>query len=173
MPPRSSLSFRNSSVSCLSSPARPDQFTFIARLDDRMRHDGARPLEGVDLGHHRRVDQPSLREELGVGPVRMLRREQIADVVVLIGEERVEHRQTDPPVVGEPAEVQAGVGIDRKQAGGLHAQLAADARAQLRRGGRVAPVNLRRVPPVAVEIRVGRGVAWSPPGWGPRPIEAP
>ena len=65
--------------------------------------------------------------------VGLLVREQIADVVVLEREQRVEHGQPDPPVVGEPGEVDAGLGIDRQQARRLDAQLAADAGAQLGR----------------------------------------
>ena len=76
------------------------------QLDDRVREDGRRPFDGVDLGQQRRVDQLRLREQLVVGPVGVLRCEQVADVVVLEREERVQHRQADPPVVGEAGEVQ-------------------------------------------------------------------
>ena len=86
-----------------SSPTSPDQFTFIASLMIGCGRIARRPLDGVDLRHHRRVDQLGLAKQLVVGPVRMLVREQIADVVVLEREERVQHGEADPPVVGEAA----------------------------------------------------------------------
>ena len=133
MPPSSSLSSRNFSsvLQVLAGQARP--VDVHRRLDDRVRHDRRRPLDGVDLGHQRRVDQLGLAIQLLVVPARVLVREQIADVVVLQREQRVEHRQADPPVVGEAGEVHAGLGIDRQQPGRLDPQLAADAGPQLRR----------------------------------------
>ena len=45
-------------------------------------------------------------------------------MVVLEREQRVKHRQADPPVVGEPAEVESGLRIDRQQFGRLELELA-------------------------------------------------
>ena len=138
------------------------------QLDDRVRQDRRRPLDRVDLRHQRRVDQLGLAKQLLVVPVLVIVREQIADVVVLQREERVEHRQADPPVVAEAGEVHAGVGVDRQQAGWLDPELAGAVRAQL--GGHVvaAAVDLRRVPPVAVRDWCRPAAASSPraPGRG-------
>ena len=121
-----------------------------------MRQDGGRPVDRMDLRHQRRVDQLGLAIELLVVPFRVLVLEQIADVVVLLREQGVEHRQADPPVVAEAGEVRTGLRIHRQQPGRLEPQLAADVSADLLRGRGVAAVDLRRVPPVAVQVGVGR-----------------
>jgi hypothetical protein len=111
-------------------------------LDDRMRQDRRRPLDGVDLGDERRGDQPRLVEELLVGPVRVLGGEEVAHMVVFPREERVEHGQADPPVVGEAADADAADRIDRQQAGWLDLQFAADHRPHFPRGLGVAAIQL-------------------------------
>ena len=108
MPPRISLSLRNSKTSWSSSPARPYQFVFIAISMTGCGTIAGVHSDGVNLGHQRRVDELGLR----VTAARRSSRgcslgEQVADVVVLQREQRVEHREPDPPVVGEPAQVHA------------------------------------------------------------------
>ena len=44
------------------------------RLDDRVRQDRGGPLDGVDLGHQRRIDQPRLLEQPLVVPDRVVPR---------------------------------------------------------------------------------------------------
>ena len=61
-----------------------------------VRQDGRGPLDGVDLGHHRGVDQPGRLEQRLVVPGRVALRQQVADRVVLAREEGVQQRRARP-----------------------------------------------------------------------------
>ena len=67
-----------------------------------VRQDGRRPLDGVDLRHDGGVHQPGDVEQPVVVPVGMRGLQVVADRVVLADEQRVQHRQADPPVADEP-----------------------------------------------------------------------
>ena len=132
-------------------PVRPHR---VARR--RMRDDRGRPLDGVDLGHQRRVDQARLVEELVVRPRRVLAAQPVADRVVLEREQRVQDREAEPPVAGHPGQVDPLLQVARQLAVGVEAQLAVLVRAQ-RAGERgVAAVDLRAVPPVRIGGHVRR-----------------
>ena len=94
--------------------------------------------------------------ELRVGPAGMLPNKQIADVIVLLREQRVQHRESDPPVLGESAQMNAGVRIDGQQFRRFEFQLAALAGSKPGRDDRVGAVDLRTVPPMPVRVRVRR-----------------
>ena len=136
---------------------KPVPYAVHRIFDGRVRHDRRRPLRGVNLGHQGGVDELRRSVQPGIVPVRMIPGQQVADVVVLLGEDRVEHRQPDPPVVGETAQVHAGLGVHRQQLCRFEPELAALACSQRRRHHRIRAVNLRSIPPVAVRVRVCRG----------------
>ena len=115
-----------------------------------MRDDRGRPVDGVDLRHQGRVHEPRLVVELLVGELGMARRELVADRVVLAHEERVEERQADPEVAGDPAQVDVRFEILRWQPLLVDPQLPLLAGAQPVGESLVAPIDLRPVPPVRV-----------------------
>ena len=84
-------------------------------LDDRMRHNRAGPLEGMDFGQKGGVDQLGLGVKLIVSPRRLQRRQLITNVIVLQREQGMEHRETHPPVVAEACEIDAGIRIHGQQ----------------------------------------------------------
>ena len=163
MPPSTSESLRNCEhvLRVLAGEAGP--VDVHASHDDWIRDDRTRPLERVDLGHQRGVDQPGFAEELLVVPVGVLVREQVADRVVLQREQRVEHRQTDPPVVVKPLKFTPVSGSTGSSPVGSIRSLPPILVAHLRRRVGVGAVELRRIPPVAVQIGVG-GRAGRPGG---------
>ena len=118
-----------------------------AVVQRRVGQDGRRPFDGVDLGHHRGVDQPRHVEQPVVVPLGVGRRQVRADGVVLAREQRVQHRQAHPPVADEPGVLHAVVGHGQA-AVGLQPQAAAGVLAQAVLRGLVAAVQLRAVPPV-------------------------
>ena len=118
----------------------------------RVRDDRRRPLDGVDLRHQRRVDQPRLAEELVVRPLGMLCRQPVGDRVVLEREERVQQGEAEPEVAGDARQVELRVEVTRQLAVGVEPEPAARALAERARHRRLAPVDLRAVPPV----RIGR-----------------
>ena len=72
-----------------------------------MRQDGWCPLDGMDLRHQGAVDQPRRVEQTLVVPGGVLALESLADGIVLLGEERVQAREAEPPVLGEARAVDA------------------------------------------------------------------
>src|SRR5215218_9715981 len=60
-------------------------------LQGRMTEDGGGPLDGVNLGHERHIDEPGAREQIIVGPGWVLGTEVVADCVVLQGKEHSHH----------------------------------------------------------------------------------
>ena len=125
-------------------------------LGHRVRQDGRRPLDGVDLGHERRVDELGFAVQLRIGPSRMFPDQEVADVVVLARKHRVKHREPNPPVFGESAQVHAGVGVDGQELRRLDLQLAAFPGSQLGGDFWIGPINLRSIPPVSVWVCVCR-----------------
>ncbi len=125
MPPRISLSFEELEDFLQLAALQAVPVRIHRDLHDRVRQNRRRPFDRVDLGHQRRVDEARFGVELSVAPRRVLTRQQIAHVVVLEREERVEHRQPDPPVIGEPAEMHARLWIDGQEPGRLQLELAA------------------------------------------------
>ena len=123
---------RAAAASAPTAGSAPYQLAFIAGLEHRRREDAGRPLDGVDLRHQRRVDEPRGQEQPLVVPGRVVALEVVADRVVLLDEQRVEQRQADPVVVAEAGRVDAverRVGLVR-QAAVLDDHLAVLARAQ-------------------------------------------
>src|SRR3712207_6761544 len=93
--------------------------------------DARRPLDGVDLRHQRRVDEPGGVEQALVVPARVLLLEHVADRVVLLGEQRVEAREPEPPVLVEAGGVDAGLlGVGEQAAVVADLELAVLHRAQ-------------------------------------------
>ena len=135
-------------------PVRPHP-----ELRRRVRDDRRRPLDRVDLRHQRRRDQARLREELVVGPVRVLGGEPVCDRVVLAREERVQERQPEPEVPGDAREVDLRVEVARQLAVRVEAEPAARVLAERARDRRLAAVDLRAVPPVRVGRHPGRRAA--------------
>ena len=123
----------------------------------RVRDDGRRPVDGVDLRHQRRVDEPGLVVEILVVELGVLRVQVLADRVVLAHEQRVEQREADPEVARDAGQVDVLLELDRRQARLVDLQLAVGVRAERVGEGRVAPVDLRAVPPVAVVGEEDRG----------------
>ncbi len=113
-----------------------------------VREDRGRPLDGVDLRHHRRVDQPGRLEQRLVTPVGMMGLERVADRVVLAHEQGVDGAQGHPPVAREASGLGARVGIDRQQALVGDRELSVDPAADLRLRAPIAAVKLRPVPPM-------------------------
>ena len=128
-----------------------DQQAVPVGVQRRVQHlvgqDRRRPFDRVDLGHDRGVDEPRHVEEARVAPLRITGLELVADGVVLVHEQRVQHRQADPPVALEAGLLDA-LAVERQRAVGVDAHLAADVAAQRVLRGLVAAVDLRAVPPV-------------------------
>jgi hypothetical protein len=71
----------------------------------------------VDLCHHRRIDHARSVVEFVVCPLPALAgAEGVTDCVVLLDEERVQERQTDPEVAAWAFGVEKGVEVGRVQA---------------------------------------------------------
>ena len=126
-------------------------------LDDRVRQDRRRPLDGVDLRHERRVDQPRLREraassfQSGCSCASRSQMSLCSSVNSVWSIASPIHQLSVKPV-----KLHARLRIDRQQPGRLEPELAADRPSAASRptsGSRA--VDLRRVPPVAVQIDVG------------------
>src|SRR5215207_2859524 len=125
-----------------------------------MINDGRGPFDGVDLGQQRGTDEPGMVEQLIVRPGRVLRAEAVTDGVVLEGEERVQHRQTDPEpghVGWMPVVLAIGARSDVWQAVGIDSKLAVDPGPYPPLKSSVAAVDLRRVPPVCFGVDEGGG----------------
>ena len=88
MPLITSLGERRPKRWCSFSPARPHQFARSGDLRRRVADHGRRPLDRVDLGDQRGVDQARPLEEVVVGPRRVLGSQPVADRVVLADEDR-------------------------------------------------------------------------------------
>ena len=132
----------------------------------RVRDDRRRPLDRVDLRHQRRRDQPRLREELVVRPLRVLGGEPVGDRVVLAREERVQERQPEPEVPGDARQVELRVEVARQLAVRVEPEPAARMLAERARDRGLAAVDLRAVPPVRVGRHPGRRRRRSRPGTG-------
>jgi hypothetical protein len=123
------------------------------RPERRVVDDARRPLDRVDLGHQRRVDQPRRVEQPLVVPARVLLLENVADRVVLLGEQRVQAGEPEPPVLVEAGQVDAGLGrILRQPAVRPDLQLAVLEGADRVLGLLVGAVDLRAVPPVGLGV---------------------
>ena len=79
----------------------------------------------------------------------------VADRVVLEGEQGVQHAEADPPVLAEPGDRRAGLGVQREPAVLQH-QLAVGERADAPLLLLGAAVDARGVPPVREPVDVGR-----------------
>ena len=135
----------------------------------RMGDDRGRPVDRVDLRHQRRVHEPCLVVEVLVAQLRVLRVQAVADRVVLEHEQRVQDREPDPEVAGDPGEVDVRLDLLRDQAARVELELPVLAGADGLSKRRVAAVDLRPVPPVRVRggerrrpVRVGAGVPAGP-----------
>ena len=155
MPPRTSFELR------LAEPLAEDPVPVRPHpeLRRRVRDDRRRPLDRVDLRHQRRRDQARLREELVVGPRRVLGGEPVCDRVVLAREERVQERQPEPEVPGDAGEVDLRVEVAWQLAVRVEPEPAARVLAERARDRRLAAVDLRAVPPVRVGRHPGRRAA--------------
>jgi hypothetical protein len=102
----------------------------------------------VDLRHQRSGHEARLVEELVVRPLRVFLRKPVGDCVVLVGEERVQKCEAEPEVARDAGQVDLGVEVARELAVRIEAEPAAASLPKRRRDGRLAPVDLRAVPPV-------------------------
>ena len=129
---------------------------------------GRRPFDRVDLGDESGVDEPRLLEQpLAIGG-RMVDAQPIDDGIVLAREQRVHHRQADPPVAVHSGKLLVGdvaCRIDGKMPAFIEMQLAV--RAHLPGGGirahraldlQIRAVDLRGIPPMRLGIAIGRGL---------------
>ena len=138
----------------LQSPPVPPHRHFGGRVADDCRS----PLEGMDLGHERGVDQSRLVKQILVGPRRVLGLEPVADGVVLQPEQREHHRQADPPA-RDAADLDQVRGRDVDQAVRTDSHLPVCSRPYHPVEELVAPVDLGAVPPVGLGVEERRGRA--------------
>jgi hypothetical protein len=103
--------------------------------------DAWRPLDGVDLGQQGSVNQSRAIEYVVVRPGWKLRRQTIADGVVLEREQVVQQAQADPVVTVDAGQIDALV-VLRQEAVGGDLELAALARAQLHEHVLAAAIQL-------------------------------
>ncbi len=68
-----------------------------SNLQHRVAKNCCSPLDGVDLGNQRSVDQPCVFEQVVIVPLGIRRLQCFADRVVLQREQREEHLQSNPP----------------------------------------------------------------------------
>ena len=82
----------------------------------------------MDLGHDRGVHQPRHVEQPVIVPIGMARFQPVTDRVVLVREQRVQHRQAHPPVADETGRFHSVRGAGKRVVVG-EPELAADAAA--------------------------------------------
>ena len=116
----------------------------------RVGDDRRRPVDRMDLGHERGVDQARLLVKGLVVELRVLGVQPLADRVVLEHEERVQQCEADPEVAGDAAKVDVRLHILGQQPFGRDPQQTVFPGADRAREGWVAAVDLRAVPPVRV-----------------------
>ena len=147
-----------------------------ADLQRRVGQDRRRPIDRVDLGHQRIVDHARDAENLRilllrrflriVPPFRVGLDQAVADGVVLQREQVVQHAQSEPPVLRQSGDFDAG-GIDRNHPGfRIDIELAVLPGAIFGAGRRIVAVDLRSVPPMGLGIGIGGrpGVVVGPAG---------
>ena len=142
----------------------------------RVGDDRGRPLDRVDLRHHRGVDQAGLVVELLVAPVPVLAAQRVADGVVLADEERVEDGETHPEVPPRADRIEHRIERCGMEPVAADPELAVLARARPLLEGLVMAVDLGAVPPVSVVGRVdgGRPVSGCTRVWrGARDLHLP
>ena len=116
-------------------------------VERRIGENGRGPFDGMDLGHHRGVDEPRDIEEAVVVPVGVGLVQHVADGVVLAHEKGVQHRNAHPPVAGEAGLLDA-LPVHRQRAVAVQSHFAEQAATQVVLRVLVAAVDLRAVPPV-------------------------
>src|SRR5438874_4432987 len=79
-----------------------------------MGQDGRCPFECVNFGHESAIDEASFVEDLITTPIWICTAHSITDCIVLHRKERMQHLQSDPPIIVESRE-RVSVSVARKE----------------------------------------------------------